>query len=122
MKIGDVGDQLNSDEFTDSDEIGEKKEKYNYHNDSDLESQMDDYKISEKSLEDSNEAHSHASDLSSEDENGEAKEPDEFSEGVAKVCKEMEHYYDKNYQTYLTYLPCEQHQEYLLAESMECLV
>jgi hypothetical protein len=50
LQAGDDNNPINSDEFSESDEVGENKEKYNYyHNDSDLESQMDDFKISEKS-------------------------------------------------------------------------
>ena len=49
LQAGDDNNPINSDEFSESDEVGENKEKYNYYNDSDLESQMDDFKISEKS-------------------------------------------------------------------------
>ena len=52
LRDGDI--EFNSDEFSESDDNVQKKEKYNYYNDSDLESQMDDYKISEgESLNDS---------------------------------------------------------------------
>ena len=81
------------------DNAGDKKEKYNYYNDSDLESQMDDFKITEKSIDPSDQENSDQSEH--ECEHGETPDDDqEFHEGVSKVCKHMEHYYNKNYKSY----------------------
>ena len=60
---------------------------------------MDDYKISEKS-DNSNDALDETSDMSCDDEHDQFEEQGEISEGVAKICKEMEHFYNKNYKTY----------------------